>query len=87
MKGRMQKTLASRRVRKSFSRFIKDKLLLKVNQEKTTVSYVQGVKYLGHSFVVSKGECFLTVHPKSKSKMKSKLKELTDRSNGWGYEK
>ena len=78
---------AARRVRKSISRFIEDKLFLKVNKEKTTVSYVQGVKYLGHSFVVSKGECSLTVHSKSKSKMKSKLKELTGRSNGWCYEK
>lgn len=34
-----------------------------------------------------KGKCRLTVHPKSKSKMKSRLKELTNRSNGWGYVK
>ena len=27
------------------------------------------------------------MHPKSKAKMKAKLKELTNRSNGWGYEK
>jgi len=29
----------------------------------------------------------LTVHPKSKAKMKARLKELTSRSNGWGYAK
>ena len=34
-----------------------------------------------------KGKCQLMVHPKSKAKMKSKLKELTSRSNGWGYAK
>ena len=34
-----------------------------------------------------KGKCQLTVHPKAKSKMKAKLKELTSRSNGWGYAK
>ena len=34
-----------------------------------------------------KGKCQLTVHPKSKAKMKSKSKELTSRSNGWGYAK
>ena len=34
-----------------------------------------------------KGKCQLTVYPKSKAKMKSKLKELTSRSNGWGYAK
>ena len=78
---------AAQRVRKSISRFIEGKLFLKVNQEKTIVSYVRGVKYLGYSFNVLKGKCFLVVHPKSKAKMKSKLKELTSRSNGWGYEK
>ena len=51
------------------------------------MSYVQGVKYLGYSFYVTKGKCRLTVHPKSKSKIKSRLKELTNRSNGWGYMK
>jgi len=33
------------------------------------------------------GKCQLTVHPKSKTKLKSRLKELTSRSNGWGYTK
>ena len=37
--------------------------------------------------MLTKGKCRLTVHPKSKSKMKSRLKELTNRSNGWGYVK
>ena len=78
---------AANRVRKSISLFIENRLYLKVNQEKTMVSYVQGIKYLGYSFRVPKGKCSLTVHPKSKTKMKSKLKELTQRSNGWGYEK
>ena len=58
-----------------------------MNKEKTVVSYIRGVKYLGYSFYVNKGRCQLTVHPKSKAKMKSRLKELTSRSNGWGYEK
>ena len=78
---------AARRVRESISRFIEGTLYLKVNKEKTVVSYIQGVKYLGYSFYVMKGKCRLTVHPKSKAKMKSKLKELTNRSNGWGYVK
>ena len=52
-------------------------------QGKAVVSYVRGVKYLGYSFYVMKGKCQLTVHPKSKARMKSKLKELTSRSNGW----
>ena len=78
---------AANRVRKSISSFLENLLYLKVNQEKTVVSYVQGIKYLGYSFRVSKGKCSLTVHSKSKTKLKAKLKELTKRSNGWGYEK
>ena len=78
---------AARRVKESITRYIEGTLYLKVNKEKTVVSYVQGVKYLGYSFYVMKGKCRLTVHPKSKSKMKSRLKELTNRNNGWGYAK
>ncbi|MBD3592921.1 group II intron reverse transcriptase/maturase [Bacteroides sp. GM023] len=77
---------AVQRVKESITRFIEGQLFLKVNREKTVVSYVQGVKFLGYSFYVMKGKCLLTVHPQSKSKMKSKLKELTSRSNGCGYE-
>lgn len=78
---------AAIRVKESITRFIENVLYLKVNKEKTVVSYVRGVKYLGYSFYVMKGKCQLTVHPKSKAKMKSRLKELTSRSNGWGYAK
>ena len=77
---------AALRVRETITRFIEDRLFLKVNREKTVVSYVRGVKYLGYSFYVKEGKCLLTVHPKSKSKLKSRLKELTSRSNGWGLE-
>ena len=78
---------AAKRVKESVTRFIEGKLHLKVNRDKTVVSYVQGVKYLGYSFYVMKGKCQLTVHPKAKAKMKARLKELTSRSNGWGYAK
>ena len=77
---------AARRVRKSITRFIEGKLFLQVNREKTVVSYVRGVKFLGYSFYVMRGQCLLTVHPQSKNKLTSKLKELTSRCNGWGYD-
>ena len=38
---------AAKRVKESITRFIEEKLHLKVNRNKTVVSYVQGVKYLG----------------------------------------
>ena len=76
---------AAMRVKESITRYIENTLYLKVNKEKTVVSYVRGVKYLGYSFYVMKGKCQLTVHPKSKAKMKSRLKELTSRSNGFVF--
>lgn len=78
---------AALRVKATITRFIEEKLHLKVNKEKTVASYAQRIKYLGYSFQVMKGKCNLTIHSKSKAKLKSRLKELTRRSNGWGYEK
>lgn len=66
--------------------YIKGKLFLKVNREKTKVAHVSKVKYLGYSFYRYKGKCKMRVHSKSIAKMKAKLKELTSRSNGWGNE-
>lgn len=77
---------AATRVKASITTFIEDKLFLKVNKEKTVVSYIKGVKYLGYSFDVREGRCQLCVHPKSIAKMKSRLKALTHRSSGWGDE-
>ena len=80
-------SLAAERVRESITNFIEGRLHLKVNKEKTVVSYVRGVKYLGYSFYINKGKCLLTVHPKTKAKMRRRLKELTGCSNGMGYAK
>jgi hypothetical protein len=66
--------------------FIEKKLFLKVNREKTTVAHIRKVKYLGYAFYRYKGECRFRVHPKSVNKMRSKIRELTKRSNGWGNE-
>ena len=77
---------AADRTRESITRFIENELYLKVNKDKTHVGYVQGMKFLGYSFYVSKGECRLSVHPKSIQNMKTRLRELTSRSNGYGYE-
>lgn len=65
--------------------FIEEKLFLKVNRKKTSVAHISKVKYLGYGFYMRKG-CRFRVHPKSVTKMKKRLKELTERSNGWGNE-
>ena len=76
---------AAKRVRDSITEYIEKKLHLKVNKEKTLAANVCGVKFLGYTFYTIKGKYGLAVHPKSKSKMLNRLRELTNRSNGWGY--
>jgi len=50
------------------------------------VEHISRVKYLGYSFYKYRGKCRFRVHPKSIAKMKDKIRELTNRSNGWGNE-
>lgn len=66
--------------------YIEGKLFLKVNRTKTCVAHISKVKYRGYSFYRYKGTCRFRVHPKSVIKMKNKIRELTDRHNGWGNE-
>ena len=62
--------------------FIEGKLFLKVNRKKTGIAHISKVKYLGYSFYRYKGKCRFRVHPKSVTKMRNKIRELTDRNNG-----
>ena len=62
---------------------ITGKLFLKVNLQKTTVSHVSKIKYLGYGFYRHKGKCRMRIHPKSVAKMKNRIRELTTRGNKW----
>lgn len=64
--------------------YIEEKLFLKVNREKTVVAYIRNIKFLGYSFYENRKGGRLRIHPKSITKMKERIKELTSRSNGWG---
>ena len=67
--------------------YIERKLLLKVNREKTGVAYVGKVKFLGYAFYINSDKnASMRVHPKSVVKIKAKVREITSRSNGMGYE-
>jgi len=66
--------------------YIEGKLQLKVNREKTVVAYIGKVKFLGYGFYPSKDGIKLRIHVKSISKMKARIKEITARSNGLGYD-
>jgi RNA-directed DNA polymerase len=67
--------------------FIEGKLFLKMNRDKSQVAHVRGIKFLGYSFYIAKGEGRLRIHPRSVAKMKARIKELTSRSNGWGNDR
>lgn len=64
------------------SKFIEGKLKLKINKDKTKVSKLSEVKYLGYTFYSGKGGCRFRVHPKSIIKLKDKIRLVTGRSNG-----
>ena len=77
---------AARRTYKHIVPFIEGKLFLKVNREKTKVAYMRDIKFLSYAFGRRNGKCQYRLHPDSVRKMKEKVRELTSRSNGWGYE-
>jgi group II intron reverse transcriptase/maturase len=75
---------SAERTLENITPFIEGKLFLRVNREKTTVAHISKVKFLGYGFYRYKGKCRFRVHPKSIEKMKTRIRELTSRSNGWG---
>ena len=75
---------AADRIMKSVTRFIEEKLGLKVNAEKSKVDKPKGIKYLGFGFYF---DPFVKVykakpHSKAVEKFKAQMKKLTCRS--WG---
>lgn len=78
---------AGERIKDSVVLFIEECLFLKVNSDKTSVVYFNQIKFLGYSFYKSKRMVRFRIHRKSIDKMKSKLRLLTSRSNGWGNAK
>lgn len=72
---------AANRVLLSVTKYIENKLGLKVNAEKSKVSKPTGIKFLGYGFWVAKRGIYKPKpHLKSIQKLKRKLKALTCRS-------
>lgn len=74
------------RVMASITKFIEEDLKLKVNKDKSKVDRPWKLKYLGFTFYPKKGEMGIKVHQNSVKKLKSKLKEITGRSNAMSME-
>ena len=73
---------AAQRVLVSITKYLEEKLFLKVNREKTQVAYLGKVQFLGHGFYKGQEGFKLCVAKKSWTKLKAKVRELTARSNG-----
>jgi len=78
---------SAERTMESIVSYIEKTLFLKVNRDKSKVAIVKDIKFLGYSFYQLEGKGRLRIHPKSVTKMKTRIKQLTSRSNGWGNER
>jgi len=72
---------AALRVMASITRFIEEKLKLRVNQDKSRVDRPWKLKFLGFSFYRKEEGIGIRVHPQSIARFKSALKKITSRSN------
>ena len=77
---------AAERVMRSTTRYIEEKLGLKVNASKSKIDKPKGIKYLGFGFYYDTfaKEYRAKPHTRSVEKFKAKMKELTRRS--WGVD-
>lgn len=76
--------MSANRVMRNLTRYIEDKLELKVNMTKSKVDRPQGLKYLGFGFYFDSHAHAYKAKPHAKSveKFKARMKQLTCRS--WG---
>jgi RNA-directed DNA polymerase len=73
---------AGQRVMESVTRFLEEKLKLRVNREKSAVAPVGERKFLGHRLLLN-GK--LGISPKSVERAKEKIRRITSRSRGVNF--
>lgn len=73
---------AGQRVMESLTRFLEEKLKLRVNREKSAVAPVTERKFLGHRILLN-GK--LGIAPKSVHRAKEKIRQITRRSRGVSF--
>ena len=77
---------AGKRVLESIKQLIEKKLKLKINESKSAVDMVTRRKFLGFSFYFVKGGVEIRVHQKSYSRLKEKIRAVTNRNTGISME-
>jgi hypothetical protein len=74
---------SAERVSEGIIRFIEDRMLLKVNREKSGIKKCTEVTYLGYSFLANGT---LRLSDKSEQRLKDKLRDITRRNRGVSFE-
>lgn len=77
---------AGERVLKSITKYLDQKLKLKVNTEKSAVSSPTKRKFLGYSFYYGKGGIKFRVHDKSYERLKEKITKITNRNTSMNFD-
>jgi RNA-directed DNA polymerase len=78
----IQSEASAKRVAGSIIKYIEEKLLLKVNRDKTKISRPTESTLLGFSFFRSKNGWEIRISEKSVGRITKKVKDITNRSNG-----
>ena len=78
----MQSEKSAKRVAESIIKYIEEKLLLKVNREKTKISRPTESTLLGFSFFRKGNGWEIRIAEKSVGRITKKVKDITSRSNG-----
>lgn len=82
----MKTRKAAERVMKSITKFIEDKLKLKVNSKKSAIGRPWERKFSRFSFYTKQDEIRVRIHPRSMDRVKEKIRFITSRSNAWRME-
>ena len=70
---------AAERIMEGITRYLEEELGLPVNKDKSVISPIRNVEFLGFQILCNK----IRVSGKSQDKFKRKVRELTRRNNGW----
>jgi RNA-directed DNA polymerase len=77
---------AARRVMGSITRYVEQRLKLKVNRQKSAVALAKRRFFLSFGFLVRDGEVRVRIDPKALKRAKDRLRQLTSRKRGVSME-
>jgi group II intron reverse transcriptase/maturase len=82
----MKSRRAAERVMENCTKYLEEKLRLKVNRDKSKTGSPLRLKFLGFSMYKTCGKSGIRPHEKSLKKFKEKVRKLTSRKQGYSFE-